>query len=65
MFRPDLQSLEFRFELRNDDNTESREVFQVELSLQDSGLNVILGGILNNGSALFASTQIFIIDDDG
>ena len=40
-------------------------MFQVELSLYESGLSINLGGMLNDGSALFATTQIFIVDNDG
>ena len=64
-FLPDLQSVSFRFELIDDDEPEAVEVFQVELSLYESGLSINLGGMLADGSALFASTQIFIVDNDG
>ena len=65
-FLPDQQSLSFRFELIDDDEPEAVEVFQVELSLYyEPGLNVNLGGMLADGSALFASTQISIVDNDG
>ena len=59
-FEPDDQVLPFLFELVDDDEPENTEMFQVELSLDESGLNVDLGG-----GDLFASTQIVIIDDDG
>ena len=64
-FLPDLQSVSFRFELIDDDEPEAVEVFQVELSLYEPGLSINLGGMLADGSALFASTQIFIVDNDG
>ena len=64
-FSPDQQSIPFRFELVNDLELEALEAFQVQLSLFESGLSVNLGGVLADGSALFASTQIFIVDDDG
>ena len=64
-FQPDQQSLPFGFELIDDDELEAVEVFQVELSLYESGLSINLGGMLNDGSALFATTQIFIVDNDG
>ena len=63
-FLPDLQSVSFRFELIDDDEPEAVEVFQVEL-LYESRLSINLGGMLADGSALFASTQIFIVDNDG
>ncbi len=40
-------------------------MFRVELSLEESGLNINIGGTLDDGSALFATAQIFIVDDDG
>ena len=64
-FSPDRQSIPFHFELVDDSELEALEVFQVQLSLFESGLSVNLGGVLADGSALFASTQIFIVDDDG
>ena len=62
-FPPERQNLDFLFELVDDDETEMDEVFQVEMSLsqEESGLNVNLGG----GSSLFATTEVFIVDDDG
>lgn len=62
-FPAERQNLDFLFELVNDDETEMDEVFQVEMSLsqEESGLNVNLGG----GSSLFATTEVFIVDDDG
>ncbi len=65
MFSSDQQSLPYIYELINDDEVELLEVFRVELSLEESGLNINLGGPLPDGSALFAATQIFIVDDDG
>ena len=64
MFSPDRQP-SYLFELADDDEVEELEVFQVELSLDEPGLNIKLGGMLNDGSALFATTQIFIVDNDG
>ena len=65
VFRPVQQSVPFVFELLNDDEPESIEDFQVELSLEESGLNVNLGGLIGDGSVLFSSARIVIIDDDG
>ena len=65
VFRPDEQSVPFVFELIDDDEPESIEDFQVELSLEESGLNVNLGGMVGDGSVLFSSARIVIIDDDG
>ena len=66
-FLPDEQSLPFEFQLVNDDIVEAVEVFQVELSLgsEETGISVNLGGRIADGSTLFASTEVFIIDDDG
>ena len=67
-FSPDQQSITaYSFELINDHEPEDTEEFQVELSLykKDSGVSIYLGGLLADGSTLFATTQIFIVDDDG
>ena len=68
-FSPDQQSITAHdFELLDDYELEDTEEFQVELSLRykkDSGLSINLGGLLADGSTLFATTQIFIVDDDG
>ncbi len=66
-FSSDEQSIHFLFELCNDLEIEVLEVFEIELSLypKESGLNINLGGMLADGSSLFASTQIFVVDDDG
>ena len=45
-FSPDQQSVSYIFELRDDLEVEQREVFQVELSLVESGLNIDVGGPL-------------------
>ena len=65
VFSPDEQSLAFLFEVLDDSEHEAVEAFQVELSPQESGLNVNLGGMLADGSVLYATTQIFIVNDDG
>ena len=68
VFRPDQQSVPFQFELIGDFDPEPTENFQVELSLEESGLNVNLGGMVEidgSTSVLFSSAQIVIIDDDG
>ncbi len=65
VFRPDQQSVPYVFELLDDSKPELLEVFQVELSAEESGLNINLGGPLPDGSTLFATTQICIVDDDG
>ena len=64
-FSPDQQSLSYIFELLDDNEAELLEVFRVELSHEESGLTINLGGQHADGSALFATTQIFIVDDDG
>ena len=67
-FRPAQQSVPFVFELIDDDDPEPTEDFQVELSLEESGLNVNLGGVVEidgSISVLFSSARIVIIDDDG
>ena len=65
MFQPDQQSVPYVFELVDDLEPELLEVFQVVLSLEESGLNIDVGGTLDDGSTLFATTQIFIVDNDG
>ncbi len=66
-FSSDEQSIHFPFELYDDLEIEALEVFEIELSLvrEESGLNIELGGTLADGRSLFASAQIFIVDNDG
>ena len=65
-FDPDVQEIDYRFELfddtpENPDVPEPTETFQIQLVLSSEGFaNVNLGG-----SSLFATATIVIIDDDG
>ena len=64
-FDADEQEIDYRFDLLDDTPTnpnvpEPIETFQIQLSLEDEGLQDI-----NIGGSLFATATVVIIDDDG